>query len=66
MKDKSIKEIRKILINYLLSTDFDTLTKDELLEAAIWIHHIYQSDTYEENRKALQKVLEKKYNHPKR
>lgn len=61
MKDESIKEIRRILIQYLLSTNIDTLTKDELLEAAIWIHHLYQPDTYKENGKALQKILNKKW-----
>ena len=60
MKDSSVKELRRMLIEYLLSVDTDKLTKEELLEASIWIHHIYQPETYEENRKALQKVLEKK------
>lgn len=61
MKDESIKEIRKLLIQYLLSNDFENLSKEDLLEAAIWIHHLYQPDTYKENGKALQKVLNKKW-----
>ena len=62
MKDSSIKELRKILIEFLLSVENNKLTKEELLEASIFMHHLFQPETYEENRKALQKVLEKKYN----
>lgn len=61
MRDEAIKELRKMLIEYLLSVDIDKLTKEELLEASIWMHHIYQPKTYEKNRKALQKVLEEEY-----
>lgn len=34
-----------------------TLPKEDIIEASIWIHYIYQPETYEENGKALQKIL---------
>ena len=59
MRDEAINELRTMLIEYLLNVDTKKLTKEELLEASIWIHHIYQPKNYEKNRKALQKVLNK-------
>lgn len=55
MKDKDIKEIRRYLIECILNNK--NISKESRLECAIWLHHIYQTDTYEDNRKALQKVL---------
>lgn len=59
MRDEAINELRTMLIEYLLNADTKKLTKEELLEASIWIHHIYQPKNYENNKKALQKVLNK-------
>lgn len=58
MDDKSIKEVRRYLIECILNNK--NISKESRLEVAIWLHHIYQPDTYEDNRKALQKVLEKR------
>ena len=58
MNNKDIREIRRYLIECILKND--TISKDAKLECAIWLHHIYQEDSYEDNRKVLQKVLEKR------
>lgn len=58
MTDKDIQETRRYLIECILKNE--TISKDAVLEVAIWLHHLYQPETYEDNRKALQKVLEKR------
>ena len=58
MNDKDIKKLREYLIECVFKNN--DISKDAKLECAIWLHHIYQPDTYEDNRKALQKVLEKR------
>ena len=60
MKEESINELRRMLIEYVLTSGNKKLSADDVLEAAIWLHNMYQPDTYEENRKALQKVLDRK------
>lgn len=62
MKDESIKEARRYLIECILNYKGTKLNKQDILEIAIWLHHLYQPETYEENGKALQKVLNKKNN----
>ena len=57
MKEESIKEARKILIERILQSNINSQDK---LELCIWIHHIFQPEAYEDNRKALQKVLDNK------
>lgn len=61
MKDESIKEARKYLIESILEYKGTKLSKQDILEIAIWLHHLYQPETYKENGKALQKVLNKKH-----
>ena len=58
MNNKDIREIRRYLIECILKNK--TISEDAKLECTIWLHHIYQEDSYEDNRKALQKVLEKR------
>lgn len=60
MKDESIKEARRYLIECILKYKGTELSKQDVLEIAIWLHHLYQPETYKENGKALQKVLNKK------
>ena len=62
MKDESIKEARRYLIECILNYKGTELSKQDILEIAIWIHHLYQPETYKDNGKALQKVLNKKNN----
>ncbi len=62
MKDESIKEARRYLIESILKYKGTKLSKQDILEIAIWLHHLYQPETYKENGKALQKVLNKKNN----
>lgn len=57
MKEESIREARKILIERILQSNINNQDK---LELAINLHHFLQTEDYEENKKALQKVLDKK------
>ena len=57
MKEESIKEARKILIERILNSDINNQDK---LELCICMHHFLQVEDYEDNKKALQKVLNNK------
>lgn len=57
MKKESLKEARRILIERILNSDINS---EDKLEIAINLHHLLQPEDYEDNRKALQKVLNKK------
>ena len=52
--EESLDEARKILIERILNSK---IKREDKIEIAIWIHHIFQPEKYEENRKALQKAL---------
>lgn len=57
MKDESIRKAREILIERILNSNID---KQDKIELAIHIHHIFQEENYKDNVKALQKVRDKK------